>query len=347
MAKQPSTSKLVDFVSLYREDNVRTTGCKKLPEMVASLKQFGFKANHPLVLSAKAADENGNVRYLVLCGNRRTEGLEFLADKEPENFKLALTASGGKVPAVIFSGLTPEEEILIRIDHGPQEDRVPLDEWSQFIAIKQLMRAYSGESQAKIAERLGILHVKGKTPGQPNRSFVQVRVDLARMPAFVQEEYRKLCVIGKDVTPVRWDDVKKLVAVFRAEYASYPEGDGPQFRTAWAKIMTPAPTNGDPEKKPKSLSPDSATGKAQLCSSRYIKRVLLAATNQGDTDLATIDATLASVEADSEILGQIRTYLGADEYANLVNRAREHQLAIEKTQAEVNAATATDVVPAS
>jgi len=337
MAKTPSVTKLVDFESLFRADNVRTDACTRLPDIVASLKLNGFKPNHPLVLSAKP-----DGRYLVLCGNRRTQGLEFLRDNEPENFKAALAPSGGKVPAVIHTGLTAEEEIVLRIDHGPSEDRVPLDEWSQFLAIKQLLRAYPGDSQAKIAEKLGIVNTKGKKRGEPNRSFVQGRVNLARLPEFVQEEYRKLCVIGADATPVRWTDVKGLYASYNKEFAHFPDGDGPEFRTAWDKVLHPAPeepSTDDDSPKPESLSPDAAKARAQNSGSRLIKRVLLSATGQGG-DWAVIDAQILKAETDSEILGMIAELLGVDEFANLVNRARDNRVAIEAAQAEANKASA-------
>lgn len=328
MAKQPSVTKLFDFDNLYRADNVRSDACKRIPDMVASIKLNGFKVNHPLVVSLKA-----DGRGLVLCGNRRTEAVEHLRDNDPDAFKAALP--GGKIPCVIYTGLTEEEEIVLRIDHGPQEDRVPLDEWSEFLAIKQLLRAFPGESQAKIAEKLGIMNKKGKNAGQPNRPYVQVRVNLARLPGFIQDEFQKLCTAGKDASPVRWSDVKDLYTAFNAEFATYPEGDGPQLRTAWEKIMNPAPKPEATEdgKKPAALSPDGAKARAQAAASKLIKRVLLAVTNQGG-DLVEVDAKILQAETDSEILGMVREYLGPDEYGSLVNRAREHRVAVETALAE-------------
>lgn len=328
MAKQPSVTKLFDFDNLYRADNVRSDACKRIPDMVASIKLNGFKVNHPLVVSLKA-----DGRGLVLCGNRRTEAVEHLRDNDPDAFKAALP--GGKIPCVIYTGLTEEEEIVLRIDHGPQEDRVPLDEWSEFLAIKQLLRAFPGESQAKIAEKLGIINRKGKNAGQANRPYVQVRVNLARLPGFIQDEFQKLCIGGKDATPVRWSDVKDLYTAFNAEFATYPEGDGPQLRTAWEKIINPAPkeTPATDEKKPAALSPDSAKARAQACASKTMKRVLLAATAQGG-DMVQLDGTLLEFETSHELLTMVREYLGPDGYADLINRAREYRVAQETLLAE-------------
>lgn len=328
MAKGPSVTKLIDFSTLVLADNVRTEQCERIPDMVASLKLNGFKVNHPIVVSAKADGTN-----LVLCGNRRTKGLMHLAEHEPDAFKAAL--SGGKVPCVVYTGLSVEEEIILRIDHGPQEDRVPLDEWSEFLAIKQLLRAFPGESQSKIAEKLGIINKKGKNAGQPNRPYVQVRVNLARLPGFVQDEFKKLCTAGKDATPVRWSDIKDLYTAFNAEFAAHPDGDGLQLRTAWEKIMNPAPkeTPADDGKKPAALSPDQAKARAQGSASKILKRVYLAATNQGG-DIVQIDGTLLEYETSHELLTMVREYLGPDGYADLINRAREYRVAAETLLAE-------------
>ena len=328
MAKAPSVTKLIDIDALFLADNVRTEACERIPDMVASLKLNGFKVNHPIVVSAKP-----DGRFGVLCGNRRTKGVFHLRDNDPATFRAIFP--NGKIPAVVYTGLSVEEEIILRIDHGPQEDRVPLDEWSEFLAIKQLLRAYPGESQAKIAEKLGIINRKGKNAGQPNRPYVQVRVNLARLPGFVQDEFQKLCVAGKDATPVRWSDVKDLYTAFNAEFATYPEGDGPQLRTAWEKIMHPAPKPEATEdgKKPAALSPDGAKARAQAAASKLIKRVLLAVTNQGG-DLVEVDAKILQAETDAEILGMVREYLGPYEFGSLVNRAREHRVAVETALAE-------------
>jgi hypothetical protein len=334
MAKQPSVTKLIDFSMLYRADNVRDETCTRIPDMVSSLKVNGFKVNHPLVVSLKADN-----RALVLCGNRREEALEHLQANDLEAFKAALP--GGKVPCIVYTGLTEEEEILLRIDHGPQEDRVPLSEWGKFLAIKQLLRAYPGESQAKIAEKLGIFNTKGKGIGEPNRSYVQVRVNLARLPEYIQAEFKKLSVSGNDATPVRWSNVKELYTAFNAEFGPFPDGDGPQLKTAWEKIINPAPEVpvDDTTPKPTSLSPEAARARAQNAASKAIKRVYLAATGQGG-DIVQIDSMLLEMETSHELLGMIRAYLGADEYASLVNRSREHRVAEETAQAERNRAEA-------
>jgi hypothetical protein len=329
MAKKPSVTKLVDFDALYLQDNVRTSACEDIPQMVGSLRKNGFKPNHPLVVSSKPDN-----RFLVLCGNRRALGLTALRNADPAEFTAAV-GSAGKVPCIIYTGLTEDEEILIRVDHSKDEDRVALDEWSEFRAIKQLVRAYPGESQSEIADKLGIISKKGKNKGKPNRSYVQPRVSLARLPVFVQNEYEKLCTAGKDATPVRWNDVKALYTVFNAEYlAGHVDGDGPEFSAAWDKLINPEPEqpsdSDSSEQTAKALTPENAVQRSQSASSSTVKRILLAVTDQGG-DMVALDAQVASFEADSQALSDIREFLGPNDYADLVSQARDARLAREMT----------------
>lgn len=331
MASQPNCSRMIDFDALYLSDNVRTSACERIPDMVASLRQFGFKPNHPLVVSEKS-----DGRYLVLCGNRRTKGLTTLREQDESAFKAALPT--GRIACIVHKGLTEEEEILLRIDHSVDEDRVPLDDWSEFCAIRQLVRAYPGESQEKIALKLGIFKTKGKDKGKrvPNRPYVQVRVNLVRLPEFVQDEYRKLCLDGKDATTIRWADVKDLYKAYNAEYKEYPDGDGPEFSALWDEKINPAPKSSesaDSGEEAKALSPESAVQRSQAASSRTVKRILLAVTNQGG-DMVALDAAVAAAEADSAVLADIRDYLGPNDYADLVNQSRDARIAREMTAAE-------------
>lgn len=318
MSKNPNCSRMVEISKLYRKDNVRTAECEQIPQMVESIKRWGYKSNHPLVVH-----EDSDGRYKVLCGNRRTAALEFLAENEPETLAKMV---GTKVPAMVYSGLTLEEQIELRIDHGSDEDRIALDEWSTFLAIKQLVQAFGGESQARIAEKLGIFHTKGKHAGEPNRAYVQPRVNLARLPMFIQDEYEKLSRQGKDSTPVRWSNVKTLYQAYNVEFAEFPNGDGPQLAEAWQKVLNP-PTKESAESTKdgsKSLSATDAKTRAQSAQSNLVRRVLLASTNQGSIDLATIDAQASAAESAESTLDAIRQYLGESDFATLVAEATAH-----------------------
>lgn len=325
-------SRMIPVDSLIFADNVRTPECMQIPAMVTSIKRHGFKGNHPLVLSEKT-----DGKYLVLIGNRRGLGLEFLRDNEPEEYRRVLP--GGKVPAVVHKGLTREEEVELRIDHSADEDRVALDEWSQFLAIQQLVQV-GIDTQERIAIKLGYFIKNGKNKGQPNRSYVQTRVNLARLPSFVRDEVEKLCRKGKDETPVRWADVPKLSKAYNAEFADYPDSDGPEFQAVWKAVLTPPaveePTDGNGA-EPKELSAADAVKRAQAAQSQGLTHALLAVTRQSSRNLAEIDAQIVEGESAIVTLKQIASYLGEKDYGELRELSAAH--ASEKSEPSTECVT--------
>ncbi len=314
-------TRLIEVDKLFFADNVRTPECLQLPEMCESIRRHGFKANHPLIVHEKQVD--GNTRYHVLVGNRRGLALIFLRDNEPEVYRQAL--QDGKVAAIVHKGLTQEEEIEHRIDHSFDEDRVPLDDFSIFLAIQQLLLA-GNNTQDRIATKLGLLKLRGKDKGQPNRSYVQVRVNLARLPGFVQDEFRKLMVDGKDTTPVRLSMIAGLYTAHNKEYTDHPQGNGPLLQAAWDEAMTPKEDKADnnDEQTSKELSPAEAVKRSQGAQSNALKQVLLIVTQQSDVNLASVDASIVEGEAAVALLASIAGYLGDGEYNDLVSSAASY-----------------------
>ena len=304
----------VSIDNLIFGDNIRSRACERIPEMVASYKRAGcFKSNHPLVLSAKADNQ-----FLVLVGNRRALGLAQLRDTDPAEYKRICPT--GKVPSIVHKNLTREEEVDLRIDHSADEDRVPLDDWSIFLAIKQLV-SIGSDSQEEIARKLGLFKMKGKDAGKPNRQIVQPRVNLARLPSFVQDEFRTLCE-NRDGTAVRWSHLAKLYKLYSAEFVEFPQGNGPEFSAEWMKAKTPAARQEAGEDTAKELSPAAAVLRSQAASSAGLRDALLAATAQGGSDLAQIDGRILEGETAVVLLSQIRTFLGGEGYAELVASAQ-------------------------
>lgn len=312
-------TRMIEVSDLIFGGNIRTPECQAIPAMVESFRRHGFKNNHPLVVSEKKTEEG--TRFLVLCGNRRGIGLQWLAEHEKETYTRTLV--GGKVPAVVHKGLTQEQEVDFRIDHGPDEDRVPLCPWSLFLAIKQLVQA-GFDTQEAIATKLGLFKTTGKQAGQPKREFVQVRVNLARLPEWVQEEFRKL-TLDKDTTPVRWSHIARLYKVFNEEYtAGGTNGQGVEFQKVWKEIMAPPQvedTSTDAPVGPKELSPAEAVKRSQSASSAGLKEALLVITRQSSADLAEIDARIVRAESALQILADVEAYLGEKDYAELVASA--------------------------
>jgi hypothetical protein len=288
----------------------------RTPEMVASLQLHGFKDNHPLVVSEKTID--GATVNHVLCGNRRGSGLIVLRDNHPEDYARVLSAHPGKVPCIVHHGLTSEMETEIRIDHSPDLDRVPLDPWSEYLAIGQLV-AIGTYTEEAIAEKLGLVNIVAKTGARkPRRSYVQARVALARLPGFVQEEIRKLCQEGRDSTLARWSDVLKLYKLHNDEYVDHNDGNGPLFTAAWKAVMSPAEETETGKPKPKELSPVEAIKRSQSANSQALKSALLIVTKQSDGNLAEIDAAIVEGETAVKILQAIADHLGESAYNELV-----------------------------
>ena len=305
-----SCTRLIDVDKLHFADNIRTPECLQLPAMIESLLRHGFKTNHPLVVSEKQID--GNTVYHVLVGNRRGLALCLLRGDNPDEYRRVLPT--GKVPAVVHKGLTVEEEVEHRIDHSADEDRVPLDDCSIFLAIQQLVRV-GLDTQETIARKLGLFKLRGKEKGQPNRSYVQVRINLARLPGFVQAEFKILFREGKDSTNVRLSDISGLYTLHTQEYPNYPESDGPLFTMAWELAKTPREQKADDSgTEAKELSPVEAVKRSQAAQSRGLKSAFLIVTKQSDENLAALDAVIVDGERALVTLQAIDKYLCSADY---------------------------------
>lgn len=311
-----NVARMISVDDLLFADNVRSPECTAIPAMVESYRRNGFKVNHPLVVSEKA-----DGKHLVLCGNRRGLGLQWLQDNDKEGYHAALPT--GKVPAIVHKGLTEEEETLLRIDHSTDEDRVPLDEWSVYLAIKQFSKI-GIDTQERIAEKLGLFYTKGKQKGQPNRSYVQVRLNLARLPQFVEDEMRRY-TLDKDNTAIRWSHVAVLYRDYNTEFVEYPSGNGPLFKAEWQKAITPPAVAADePTNGKKELTPADAVKRAQVASSQGLQQALLCLTGQSDVQITDIDRAMAEGETAVLTVKLIADYLGTEDYAILIDCARDH-----------------------
>jgi hypothetical protein len=175
------------------------------------------------------------------------------------------------------------------------------------------------DGQEDIAVKLGIYHTKGKSKGQPNRSYIQPRVNLARLPAYVQDEMSKCCA-NPDDTAMRWFKIHSLYKAFNKEFQEYPDGSGPEFQATWKAALTPKVK----EEKPAdtllgtSLTAADARKRAQACQSSYLRDALLTVTGQGSIDLPTLDGKIAFAEKAVYTLQAIRDYMGESDYNELI-----------------------------
>ena len=309
-ATQGGTVKQIDFdlIDANPERNVRTPATLQLEKMAASIRKNGYKKNHPIVVVQRGKGQGAT--YDVLCGFRRMGGLSLLT---PEERAEALPK--GKVPAVVHTGLTPQQEALILLDHSDDEDRVKLDEYGEFLAVKKLM-LHEFNTQAGIAEKLGKTKLDKNDNVVPNRSWVQPRVNLAQLPGFVQEQFRILWTDGKDKTNVRIGDIAKL---FKTYNECGMDETAEAFQTVWNEAMAPASESS----KAKAISAKAMREKAGLCQSSAVKNVLLVAGGHNEGSLVDIDSAVAKAETAAQQLTRIADYLGAEAYAKLCKEANE------------------------
>lgn len=298
---------------LYRANNVRTAATLQLSAMILSIIRHGFKPNHPLVVSEKR-----NGQFLVLCGNRRAQAIEDIFANQPD--KAALLFPLGTVPCVVYSGLTEEQEAILRIDHGKDEDRVPLDEFGEYLAIKQLVKA-GYDTQAGIAEKMGWFKKEKKTGlTVPNRQKVQPRVNLAQMPQFVEDELRKYCEEPSQ-SNLRWASVAKLYKAYNEEFRTFPDGDGPLFQAAWLEAIS-GPKTTDTGIPIKPITPADAEKRAKIVGSRNLRDALMTFAGVGQVSLTDIDGAIVRAETAEAVLTEIANYLGQEDFAELVENAK-------------------------
>lgn len=297
-------------------DNIRSLRDLQIPLMVRSYRQQqGYDVSEPITVNRR---DDGSL--VVLRGNRRTLGALWLRDHAPDEY--ARFFPDGTIPAIIYEGLNEKQEIAQRIDHGKGRGRVELGEWSQFLAVKQLMRA--GFTQTEAATHLDML----KTNGQPNRQWIQPRYNLARMPLKLQEEYRKFWEEGKDATPLRVQDIAELYKAFHAEQVKHPNG-GPQYRQVLANLMA-GNRGGDGSKgkntgEGKTLTPTDVRSLAGSRNSEIIARVLFGAAKLPDAEnLDEIDVELTEIESKADRYDILEAYFGKDEMDAMLKKATQH-----------------------
>lgn len=326
----------VPFNKLIWADNVRSTRTLGLDSMVRSIKQKGFLSKYPIVVSKK---HDG--KMLVLCGNRRTGALQVIHDAEPGIFKATLP--DGNIPALVFENLTETDEILLRNDHAEDEDRIPLDDEGMFYSIRQMVKAGLGDSQAQIAAKLGLMKMNPSTKRmEPNRSLVQQRVNLAKLPAVIQSEFIKLMAEGKNATTVRWQMVQGLYSAYAEERkAGFVKEWGPKLTKLWSEALTPKAAGGTTPEGGKMLTKTEAEKVSENLGSRFGQLLMLKVTGNDVKDTETgnsldwsaIDGQLIQAEEAQSTLTEIAEYMGKTKFAHMMRDIQKARLAKAKAEA--------------
>lgn len=264
---------------LVLRHNVRDASEYNLPPLVESMRRNGYRPSAPLVVHI---GEDGVPE--VLAGNRRTNAL---LSMQPMERATVLASCDGKVPCIIYKGLTKAQIELLRCDHGSDEDREPLSKYGTFVAVNRLLIA--GLSQAAIAIRLGMYVIRDNVK-KPNRSQVQIFTAACALPPRVQEMLKEFWLRGKG--PIKHTDIMPLSKVWNEEWTAYGISgqEGPQFRAKVDEILARDTSVTVPVTK--SLTANAANEKAKVMSSPTTRQLLVAATAADGTKLAELDRQL-------------------------------------------------------
>ncbi len=314
------TVKRIDISSLEHDGNPRTADGMKLDKLMASYETHGYQADSTIMV-----EEKGD-KFLVLRGNRRTLAALEIRDKNQDLF--ARVFPDGKIPAVVAKSLTDQERILLRIDHSGEMDREPLSDEGMFNAVCQLCRV--SLTQEEIAEHLNLWSLNKKTNKQvPNRSLVQRRVELAKLPQKVIDEFRILMQKGTSETPVRWSMVSTLYKKYKKNHIEYPNGDI-EFNTYWEKCTTPV-EDKKADSPRGSLTAKKAEDLSMQSQSEGARALLLTMTGQGNDTFADLDVVILKGEQAVIVLDRIKIFLGNEDYNTLLSES--HPI-VEEVEAE-------------
>lgn len=305
---------------------------EEIPVKVRSFITQGYLADQPILVEER---DNGNGgRYCVLRGHCRTGAARFLLENQPDEY--ARIFADGKIPAVIVKGLTEAQRTLLAIDQSADLNRRPLTSWEQFVAIRAMVRqGYA--SQEGIASKLGIYIADKETGKQvPNRSWVQIRVNLARLPKFVQDEYELLAKRGEKHTAFRVPMISKLYKVLRENNM---DEKSENFLAVWKDCLTPKDKAPKVKDRPyDALTPlelDNLNG--DVGGSDELRAIVRAIA--GREPRSVIVANAAIIAEQANLLRGIKLCMDESAYAELVASAYA-ALAAETETAETEIADA-------
>ena len=335
MVNVAKNSKRIELSDLIFDGNPRTGVSLKLDQMISSFLVHGYQPD-----SAIMVEEREDGRIVVLRGNRRALAALELSNRDTEGFNRVF--SDGKIPAIIVKGLSDQERILYRIDHSSELNREPLDDEGFFNAVCQLLRA--GLNQKAIAKHLN-LFTKNKKTGdlEPNRSLVQWRAGLAKLPSKCIEEYRILMRKGPEATSVRWSMVAGLFKLYNKSSVEYPDGTV-AFNELWEKCLTPKEEQTG--SLTQSLTPKKAKDFSQYAQSVGTGNILLQVTGQTPLTFEDIDLAILAGEQAIATLNSIHDYLGKEDYNNLISESLKGESEPAEADAEAVADAVADAVDA-
>lgn len=290
---------------------------KEIPVKVRSFLAQGYLADQPIMVEERE-QPNGAGKYCVLRGHCRTGAAHYLLANQPDDY--ARIFHDGKIPAVIVKGLTDAQRVLAAIDQSDDLNRRPLSKYEQFVAVRAMVKQ-GYVSQEGIAAKLGIYSLEKESGKQvPNRSWVQIRVNLARLPQFIQDEYEVLEKRGEKGTAFRVPMIAKL-------YKSYRENNmdekSDNFLAVWRECITPKDSKSNIKGKDRPFDPftpvelDTLLG--DVAGSDELRGIVRALA--GREPRGVIIANVATIVETGNVLRGIRLAVGEPVFADLVRDA--------------------------
>jgi hypothetical protein len=309
--------------SLYA-DNPRPADEFDVAEMVTLYGKFGYRPEFPITVSQR---KDGTT--VVLRGNRRLTAALTLRDTQPDMF--AKVFPKGEIPAIIHKGLSDSEEMLLAVDHSTELDRKALSPWGIFRAIAGLMGRGEIKGRYAIAEKLGLVKVQtvdGKTVRTVQGPYVQKRMDLARLPEFVQSAYKSSPMFGGSdgrFSQIAVGKLRKIYDKERNTAATLGKATGPEFDAAWSALLNP-PTVESADGSDTGilrLTRKQFADRAVSCKSLLVKQCMEVAGGVVDaTIIGTLDNRGVALEECERNNTMIFEFVGSDGYADLLGKAK-------------------------
>jgi len=304
---------------------------QEVPIKVRSFLAQGYLADQPIMVEERDNGKGG--KYCVLRGHCRTGAARYLLENQPDDY--ARIFPDGKIPAVVVKGLTDAQRTLAAIDQSDDLNRRPLNKYEQFVAVRALVKQ-GYVSQEGIAAKLGIYSLEKESGKQvPNRSWVQIRVNLARLPGFVQDEYEILEKKGEKGTAFRVPHISKLYKAYRENNM---DERSENFLAVWKDCITPKETKSNGSKgkdRPfDAFTPaELDTLMADVGGNDELRGIIRALAGREPRGL--IVANVAAIVETGNVLRGIRLAVGESVFADLVRDAHA-ALKAESENAETN-----------
>lgn len=192
--------------------------------LIHRFRTYGFDPTQPLAIA-----EMDDGTMVAVRGNRRLTGAQWLHDNDPEEFKRIFPE--GKIPCILYKGLSKEEIAILAIDHGKGHDRQSLNGFEKFLAVRVLYRSGS-KTQSKIAEIMGC-----------SRAQAQKYIALAKLPKYVRDEFKPVLLNKLDDTNLRSMDILTVAKYHASESKE-------KFAETWKAFVDGTHPENQVSKKP-------------------------------------------------------------------------------------------------